>query len=313
MTRTSASNSGVVTGVAVVSCSASTFRSLLLRAASSGRRRRGRATRRTPRHCARPAPDRPSGSRPGVADSRGARRDHPHGPEVGIVDHDDIAAGGDVGVGDESDARSFTGATGRRGVEELLDHVVAIVRRDPLGHEAVELVGVLPTRSPTLANFAEPVRRCRGRAAAGAARPGCRWSPRPRATCRRAVRYTLRGTPFATRLPVRRGGGRRRRSHARDRAGEQLQHRLEHAHVDVLARAAARVAVVARGQRAHHADDRGERVAERDRRQHRRAVGLAGEVREPAERLGERAVAVAARVRTRSCRSSSRSRRPRSG
>ena len=112
------------------------------------------------------------------------------------------------------------------------------------------------------------------------------------------VRYTLRGTPFATRLPVRWGGGvaaRRRR----DRTGEQLQHGLEHAHVDVLTRAAARVAVVARGQRAHHADDRGERVAERDRRQHRRTVGLAGEVGETAERLRERAVAVATRVRTR--------------
>ena len=84
-----------------------------------------------------------------------------------------------------------------------------------------------------------------------------------------------------------RGRRRQRRHH--------LEHGLEQVHVDHLALAAA----IAFTQRDHHCErarERGHLVGERDRRQQRRAVGLAVDRREAAHRLRDRREARLGRV-----------------
>jgi hypothetical protein len=73
---------------------------------------------------------------------------------------------------------------------------------------------------------------------------------------------------------------RRQRSHHRE-------HRLEQVDVNDLTRTAA-IAVVQRDHHRERADERGDLVRQRDRRQQRATVGLAVERGEPTHRLGER-------------------------
>ena len=145
---------------------------------------------------------------------------------------------------------------------------------------------LLERREPRVVADAEQ-RRARG------ARP-TRSTSRSRSTRRRrtvgAARHRVRDARTEPRLLVVEVRGRRRQRR------HHLQHRLEQVHVDHLALAAA----VALAQRDHHrerARERGDLVGERDRREQRRAVGLAVDRREAAHRLGDRREAGLRRVR----------------
>ena len=96
-----------------------------------------------------------------------------------------------------------------------------------------------------------------------------------------AARHRVRDARAETGLLVVEVRGRRRQRR------HHLQHRLEQVHVDDLTLAAA----IPLAQRDHHrerAGERGDLVGQRDRREERRAVGLAVDRREPAHRLGDR-------------------------
>jgi hypothetical protein len=69
------------------------------------------------------------------------------------------------------------------------------------------------------------------------------------------------------------------------------EHRLVERHIHHLARTAVHFLVAQRHQRAERAPQRGDRVADRDPGLHRRAVGKAGHVAQPAHRLADGAEA----------------------
>src|SRR5207237_1320716 len=71
---------------------------------------------------------------------------------------------------------------------------------------------------------------------------------------------------------------------------EQGEDRFEHRDLDALAGSATGIARVARGEHAHHAVPRRERVTERERGEHRRPIGFTDHRRGTTERLGHRAV-----------------------
>ena len=226
-----------------------------------------------------------------VTDVRGrARQTRGRAGHGDAVDFDEHVARLRMRVGEQF-AHRVDGRDRGLGRLERGEHLGLRTRPDPRGHDAVELLPVLrrATRS------SRSVRRRRRRGARARAsrptRPRSRSRPSGRRRTVRAARHGVRDAGAEARLVVVEVRGRRRQRR------HHLQHRLEQVDVDDLTLTRA-VAVAQRDHHRERARERGDLVGERDRREQRRAVGLAVDRGEAAHRLRHRREPRTRRVRT---------------